>query len=103
MELRGFEPLTSCMPYRPGPSPGGAGRGPAWALPATIVAGRSPVRPDAWRRWLPTWLPGFNPLAALTSDERATQPVVDHEVPIATRARASADFMHCGPGAGEDR
>src|SRR5262249_40677616 len=38
-ELRGFEPLTSCMPYKPGPSPGGARRGPVCRSPAVTVAG----------------------------------------------------------------
>jgi hypothetical protein len=62
VELRGFEPLTFCMPYRPGLSPDGAERRPACRLPAATEAGCGLARPGAWRRWLPTWLP-VNPLA----------------------------------------
>ena len=57
VELRGFEPLTFCMPYGARPSPDGAGRRPARQLPAMTVAGRSLLSAGAWRHWLPTWLP----------------------------------------------
>jgi hypothetical protein len=57
VELRGFKPLTFCMPYRAGPSPDRAGRRLTWRLPAATVAGRSLLSAGAWRHWLPTWLP----------------------------------------------
>ena len=57
VQLRGFEPLTFCMPYRPGPSPDRARRRPVWRLPAATAAGRRLLSAGAWRRWLPTWLP----------------------------------------------
>jgi hypothetical protein len=66
VELRGFEPLTFCMPYRPGLSLDVAGRRPAWRLPAITMAGCGLTLPGACRRWLPTWLPG-NSSAAPTS------------------------------------
>jgi hypothetical protein len=66
VELRGFEPLTFCMPYSAGLSPGGAWRRHASRLPAVILARCGLTLPGACRRWLPTWLPGKS-LAALTS------------------------------------
>jgi hypothetical protein len=68
VELRGFEPLTFCMPYRPEPSLDGAGRRRASRLPAVILARCGLRLPGACRRWLPTWLPGKS-LAALTSGQ----------------------------------
>jgi len=38
VELRGFEPMTSCMPYRPGPSPDEARRRSAGRSPAKVLA-----------------------------------------------------------------
>jgi hypothetical protein len=58
VELRGFEPLTFCMPYRGDSSPDRAGRRPAWRLPAVTMAGCGLMLPGACRCWLPTWLPG---------------------------------------------
>jgi hypothetical protein len=66
VELRGFEPLTFCMPYRAEPSPGGARRRHASRLPAVTLARCGLTWPGACRRWLPTWLPE-NSLAALTT------------------------------------
>jgi hypothetical protein len=65
VELRGFEPLTFCMPYRAGPSPDGAGRRHTSRSPAVILARCGLTLPGACRRWLPTWLP-VNSSAALT-------------------------------------
>ena len=70
VELRGFEPLTFCMPYRPGPSLNEARRRPACRSPAWILAGYGLVSPGVWRCWLPTWLPG-NSLAPLNSSGRS--------------------------------
>ena len=86
VELRGFEPLTSCMPYRPGQSPDEARRRPACRLPAMTVAGCGLVSPSAWRRWLPTWLPA-NPLARLTSRESDTRPIRQPHRPVPDAAR----------------
>src|ERR1700689_1815032 len=66
VELRGFEPLTSCMPYGPGQAPDVAWCRPAWRSAARIMAGRGPASPGDWRRWLPTWLPA-GPLTKLVS------------------------------------
>jgi hypothetical protein len=69
VELRGFEPLTFCMPYRPRLSLDAAWRRHASRSPAPILAPCGLTLPGACRRWLPTWLPG-NSLAALTSGRR---------------------------------
>jgi hypothetical protein len=66
VELRGFEPLTSCMPYRPGPSPDVAWCRPACRLPVRTVGGRGLASPRDCRCWLPTWLPQ-DPLANQSS------------------------------------
>ncbi|SRR6266542_1607053 len=66
VELWGFEPQTSCMPYTLRPSPGVAGRGPMWCSPAASVAGRGLAWLGVCPRWLLTWLPG-NSLAPLIS------------------------------------
>jgi hypothetical protein len=66
VELRGFEPLTSCMPYRPGPSPDRARSRPACRLAAKTFARCGLMSPGACRHWLPTWLP-VNSLAMLTT------------------------------------
>ena len=67
MELWGFEPQTSCMPYTFRPLPDSAGQGPAWCSPAATLAVRRPAWPDTGRRWLPTWLPRIS-LASLMFD-----------------------------------
>ena len=65
VELRGFEPLTFCMPYRPEPLLDGARRRHASRPPAVILARCGLTLPGACRCWLPTWLPG-NSSATLT-------------------------------------
>jgi hypothetical protein len=67
VELRRFELLTSCMPYKPEGSLGVARHRLGCRSPAATLAGRGLVSPGAWRCWLPTWLPG-NSLAALMFD-----------------------------------
>ena len=57
VELRGLEPLASCMPYKLQLSLGVAGRGPVWRSPAASVAVCGLASPGAAPRWLPTWLP----------------------------------------------
>ncbi len=66
VELRGFEPLTSCMPYRPGPTPDRARSRPACRLAAKTLARCGLTSPGTCRHWLPSWLP-VNSLAALTA------------------------------------
>jgi hypothetical protein len=65
VELRGFEPLTSCMPYRSSPSPDGAERCLVCHCAAKTLARCGLMSPGACRHWLPSWLPA-NSLATLT-------------------------------------
>ena len=96
VELRGFEPLTSCMPCRPGPSPDGARCRPACRLPAMTVARCGLTPPDARRRWLPTWLPA-NPLATLITGG-------SNRLPTAHPRLAADDRQETGgPDLGETR
>jgi hypothetical protein len=67
VELRRFELLTSCMPYKPERSLRVARHRLGCRSPAATLAGRGLVSPGAWRCWLPTWLPE-NLLAALMFD-----------------------------------
>jgi len=86
VELRGFEPLTFCMPYRPRLSPDVAGRRHASRSPAVIPAQCGLTLPGACRRWLPTWLPG-NSSATLTPG-RPDRP------PARRRPRNRSDDLH---------
>jgi hypothetical protein len=67
VELRRFELLTSCMPCGLEQLLDVARCRSACRSPAATLAGRGLTSPGAWRRWLPTWLPG-NSLAALIFD-----------------------------------
>jgi hypothetical protein len=69
VDLRGFEPLTFCMPYRPRPSPSVARHRPVCQSPAAFVARCGLTSPCACRYWLPTWLPA-NSLAPLMFEGR---------------------------------
>ena len=85
VELRGFEPLTSCMPYRPRPTLSVAWHRLASRSAAAIVARRGPTSPGPCRRWLPTWLPA-NSLAVLTiqwpeQNPASRQPAPRHRGP----------------------
>ena len=73
VELRGFESLTSCMPYRPRPSLSVGWHRLASRLAAAIVARRGLTSPGSCRRWLPTWLPA-NSLAPLMFEARIATP-----------------------------
>ena len=94
VELRGFEPLTSCMPYRPVPSLDGARCLPACRLPAMTVAVCGLMSPGAWRRWLPTWLPA-NPLARLTLPANRTQGRPANAPTVSWRARDEQELQGC--------
>jgi hypothetical protein len=72
VELRGLEPLASCMPCTLSPSPHAAGRRPAWSSPAASVAGRGLASPGVAPRWLPTWLPEL--VSAANLRDPATPP-----------------------------
>jgi hypothetical protein len=97
VELRGFEPLTSCMPYRPGPSPDKARHRLAWPLPAVTVAERGPAWLGTWRRWLPTWLP-VSSLAALMFDDRTASPPPITRVPYRDTGTSRRQRHADGPG-----
>jgi hypothetical protein len=73
VELRGFEPLTSCMPYRPRPSLSVAWHRLASRLAAAIMARRGLTSPGSCRHWLPTWLPAKS-LAPLMLEARIATP-----------------------------
>src|SRR5580658_2530676 len=85
VELRGFEPLTSCMPYRPHQRPDVAWYRPAGRSPAATMAQCGLTSRGDWRRWLPTWLPASS-VARPPRRYRTGYLAPNQENPIATSA-----------------
>ena len=87
VELWGFEPQTSCMPYKLRPSPHVAVCRPAWSSPAASVAVRGLASPGVAPRWLPTWLPE---LLSAANVRRSRHPAMPEQPPSLSPDRAGS-------------